>query len=159
MQVLILNQDKLGLSSDELARSLRKMRIEFLEGQTDMASGLERGALKTLEEFGDTAKLAEELVTNAFKNLEDVLVEFFQTGQLNFKQFIDSITADLTRLAVRDAITGPLAKLLFGKKDTGEEAAGKIKKGIIDGSKEGAEIFRKAIAGAAGGPVGMVPVF
>lgn len=141
MEALIKNQKALGLTSKELQSELRKVRLEFLEGQKGTAAGFERGAIKVLEEFTDTAKLAEEAVTNAFKNMEDVLVEFFKTGEFNFEKFIDGLTEDLTRLAVREAITGPLAELLFGGQGIGGL-------GGATGASGGAQQAAQAVEGA-----------
>ena len=158
MAVLIKNQKLLGLSSRELQSELRKVRLEFLEGQKSAGAGFERGAIKVLEEFSDTAGLAEDAVVNAFKGMEDAIVEFVKTGKLNFTSLIDGITEDLTRLAVREAITGPLAELVFGKKvDPAEQGAMKIKEGIVEGSKEGAELFRQACLDIAKAQAGGLP--
>jgi len=51
----------------------------------------------------------QEATTNAFKNMEDALVDFVTTGKLNFSNLVDSIIADLARMTIRQNITGPLA--------------------------------------------------
>jgi len=45
---------------------------------------------------------------NTFKKLEDALVEFVQTGTLNFKKLAQSIIADITRIFIRSQIIAPL---------------------------------------------------
>lgn len=91
---------------------LRELRIAALETARDAESGFERGLLKIQEEFTNTAVLAENALVNAFQAGEDALVEFVTTGKLSFSSLIDSIMADLARLAIRQAITGPLADAL-----------------------------------------------
>tara|TARA_R100001463_G_scaffold1211_4_gene5430 strand:- start:1632 stop:3434 length:1803 start_codon:yes stop_codon:yes gene_type:complete len=48
---------------------------------------------------------------NAFKKAEDALVSFVQTGKLDFKDLIDSLIADLARLAIRQRLISPLFSL------------------------------------------------
>jgi len=100
------------ISTEEFTKSLRELRLAFLDTQTDGASGLERGIIRLQTEFEDIASLVETTVVKAFKAAEDALVQFVTTGKLDFNSLINSILADLTRLAIRQAITGPLAALL-----------------------------------------------
>ena len=51
----------------------------------------------------------QEVGVNAFKTLEDGLVEFTTTAKLNFKDLANSIIQDITRIVIRQNITGPLA--------------------------------------------------
>ncbi len=46
--------------------------------------------------------------------MEDAIAEFVTTGKVSFSSFVDSVIADLARLAARQAITIPLANALFG---------------------------------------------
>lgn len=85
---------------------LRELKIASLEQNRDVASGFERGFLKVQDEITNFAAASEKVVTNAFHNMEDALVEFVQTGKLNFSALVNSILADLTRLLVRQAISG-----------------------------------------------------
>jgi len=67
-----------------------------------------------LEEFA--ARAAEvgpriyDAVSYAFSDLTDVLTEFCMTGKASFKDLADSIVRDLLRIAIRQNVTGPLAK-------------------------------------------------
>lgn len=60
----------------------------------------------------DMASKAERGVTSMFKNMEDALVNFVQTGKLNFGDFANSIIADLIRMQIQSSITTPLAGAL-----------------------------------------------
>ena len=51
---------------------------------------------------------------SAFGAMEAALARFVATGKLDFSGFADSVIADLTRIATRRYIVGPLADLLFG---------------------------------------------
>ena len=65
-------------------------------------------------EATDVWKGVASTVSNAFKNMEDALVEFVRTGKFSFSNLVDSILTDLARIAVRQSITGPLASGLAG---------------------------------------------
>ena len=43
---------------------------------------------------------------NAFKSAEDALLNFVQTGKLNFKDLVQSMLADLARVRIREFLTG-----------------------------------------------------
>lgn len=79
-------------------------RIKFVE------SDWRRGTRETFRDYIDHATNAAEqasfLFTNAFKNMEDGLVAFVQTGKLDFRSFADSVIADLIRIQARQALAG-----------------------------------------------------
>ena len=102
------------ISVDEYNLSLNRLKIQALESSRTLEGGLERGLRKVSEEFGNVSTVAENLVVNAFGKAEDALTEFVNTGKLNFKDLVNSIQADLSRLAVRQFITAPLANLFGG---------------------------------------------
>jgi hypothetical protein len=62
----------------------------------------------------DKGKQIGSALVNAFKAAEDAFVEFVTTGKLDFKSLANSILADITRIAIRQAILGPLANALSG---------------------------------------------
>ncbi len=53
---------------------------------------------QTITEYGTQI---EATLVNAFNGAEDALVDFVTTGKVDFKGFVDSILADLTRLMAR----------------------------------------------------------
>lgn len=112
----LLNQAFLNgdISTDQYNKKLRELNIAVLQLSTDMDSGLKLGVLRVAEEFTNVADVASNLVVNAFKNAEDALVEFVTKGKLDVKGLVDSIAADFARLAIRQAITAPLASMLAG---------------------------------------------
>ena len=65
-----------------------------------------------LDKYRDTVKDVNSQIANSFvstfKKLEDSLVEFVQTGTLNFKKLAQSIIADITRIFIRSQIIAPL---------------------------------------------------
>ena len=102
------------INTAEYGDKLVELRIKALENSKDMSSGIERGLLGLQQQYSDVASSAESVVTNAFKGMEDALVTFAQTGKLSFSDLVDSMVADITRLAVQQAIMKPLLEALGG---------------------------------------------
>lgn len=67
-----------------------------------------RSATQALENFKkDTIEgLMVKGFENAFKSAEDALLNFVQTGKLNFKDLVQSMLADLARVRIREFLTG-----------------------------------------------------
>lgn len=59
---------------------------------------------------GNAAANVQMVFTNAFKGMEDGLVQFAMTGKMNFSDFANSIISDIMRIYVRMAITGLIGK-------------------------------------------------
>lgn len=133
--------DNLTESQKEQIEVLKEQRLALvdLEYQTKRAfsTGAKEAFRDYVESATDAAKNAKELFSNSFKAMEDALVDFAKTGKFNFASFADSIISDLIRIAVRQAILGPLL-----------QAAG----GLFGGAFGGAGGFGAA-GGAAGGSV------
>lgn len=106
------------ISQQEFNVALRDAKIEFLDTQKDIVSGVERAFLKMGRDSEDLASQIESTITNAFKGAGDALHDFVTTGKLDFTSLINSIISDLARLAIKGAIIGPLSKFIGGE-DTG----------------------------------------
>ncbi|MCP5364115.1 MAG: phage tail length tape measure family protein [Hyphomicrobiales bacterium] len=85
---------------------------QALRASRDWRDGIERALRDYASEATNAAQIAERVTTDAFHGMEDALVRFVETGKLDFRGLIDSMIADITRLTVRAAITGPLAGAL-----------------------------------------------
>ena len=107
----------------ELYTQLAEQRINALQ-QADAASrqwvvGVKDGMNQYLDTITNNAAMARDALTNAFKGAEDALVQFVTTGKLNFKSLVNSIVADLARMAIRNSLAtlggdGGLIKSLVG---------------------------------------------
>ena len=68
-----------------------------------------QGAIRGVREYFDSIKNhadnAAEFTGGAFRSLQDTLSEFFQTGNINFGSFIDSVKRGLADLAAKAVIT------------------------------------------------------
>lgn len=120
----------------------------------DWSSGMKTGLAKYVDDVGNAAKQTDDLVTNAFKGMEDALVEFVKTGKLDFSSLTDSIISDLIRIQVRQNITGRLAT---GMQDFnwGSLFSGGSGGGSIGGGGAGGTDFMGSYAG--GGSTGNGP--
>ena len=114
---------------------------------------LGRESTSALDEARDAAE-------STFGGMEDAVAEFVTTGKLSFSGFVDSIIADLARIAVRRAITEPLANALFNA------LPGLFGGGPAPAAANGANLFGRlqagvghtgAIAGQPGGVSRAVP--
>ncbi len=106
IEALIKNQDLLGLSTAELEHEIRKLNITRLEGQRDSASGAQRAFLKLQDDATNAAAITEKAFTDAFKNIEDAVVEFAQTGKFSVNDFFRNFSEQLLRLGTQQAIAG-----------------------------------------------------
>ena len=103
-------------------------------------------ALGSLGRQSDSAlDQAQAAAESAFGAMESALTRFVTTGTLSFSGFVDSVIADLARLAARRAIVEPLAAALFGALP-----------GLFGAGAGGADAVRRLQAGVghAGGLVG-----
>ena len=65
--------------------------------------------VSNLQELVDAAVAAQQAAdafTNAFKGMEDALVQFAMTGKLSFSDMAKSIIADIIRIQARAAVAG-----------------------------------------------------
>lgn len=82
--------------------------ITVTEDGDDEVSRFVRTATQALENF--KKETIESMMVkgfeNAFKTAEDALMNFLETGKLNFKDFVNSVVKDLMRIRIREFLTG-----------------------------------------------------
>lgn len=103
-----------AINSQQYSKAVDDARIKLLDGQTDLASGIERSLLKIKQSYGDTATQIEGLMTNAFDGMSDALTNFVMTGKLDFKEFARSIIADLVKMIIKTLIYRAILSSLPG---------------------------------------------
>ena len=109
--------ETLSLTPEQTERAVaafESLRLAYLDTQTTLEAGFERGLLRYASSAADLADVAETAVVGSLRGMEDALVQFVSTGKVDFKSLADSIIADLARIAIQQSITGPLAGALFG---------------------------------------------
>lgn len=121
---MIIQARKSGKPLDDQAiidlRAITEAQIEAMKRLIESRQQLERswsyGETKALQQYiddsGNAAKQAQMLFTNAFKGMEDALVNFVKTGKLDFKSLVDSIISNLIRIQIQQSITQPLNNLI-----------------------------------------------
>ena len=102
------------ISSDDFVRAQEEARLVYLDSQTDLQSGVERGLIRFRQQFTDFAGAAENAVLGAFNSMEDAIVQFVQTGKIGIGDLVSFIISAFARLAARRFIVGPLFNLLSG---------------------------------------------
>lgn len=133
LQMPEIQSPKLGLGFDNVV-------FKSLEEQAEAAQALKDDLTKLAEAYEQTygiqipnaldgamAALAEyhkyatdatsrtfDAVTSSMQTMEDAFVNFVTNGKLEFSDLVNSMLADLARLAVQKNITGPLADWLGG---------------------------------------------
>lgn len=97
-------------ASREAGREIKAAADEAATGWAAVRDELARYA----EEAANWGKGLGNALTSAFRSAEDAVANFVTTGKFDFKALADSILADITRIALRSAILGPLANALGG---------------------------------------------
>lgn len=99
------------LADLEMEREERKRIAKATYTELDaLQSRWELGANFALQNYVDqatnVAQQTADAFTNAFKGMEDALVNFVMTGKLDFKSLANSIIADLVRIQARQMLAG-----------------------------------------------------
>ncbi|MCY3873222.1 MAG: tape measure protein [Rhodobacteraceae bacterium] len=109
-----------GIENDTLVREFEEAyegmveaatesyRRQLLEGQ-GFVGGMRTVFMDLAAEAQDGFELGRQAAENAFRGMEDALVDFARTGKLEVRDLVNSIIADLARIVIRQQITGPLA--------------------------------------------------
>ena len=87
--------------ADEIALA-QWVAQEKLAVSRDWQDGATRALQSYADDAGNAAKNVEDVMTMAFRGIEDVVVEFVKTGKLEFADLVTSINAEIARLAFRD---------------------------------------------------------
>lgn len=132
LQVEALNRllEEGRISQDQFTQSIRQTRIEFLETQTDLASGFERGFLKILEKTQDVASQAEEIITGAFDSMSQAIADLVVDGEADFGSLIRAINKQIVQLVVSQAFQTLFGGATGGGLGSGGNIFGSLFQGI-----------------------------
>lgn len=122
-----INKQTIGMSPEGTAGfakaatdafNLQQAILDINDAQKRTFTG---GAMEAFKKYGEEASNIGAQVgnafTNAFKGMEDAMVQFALTGKMSFSNFANSVIADIMRIMVRQAVVAPIAKsmgLMFG---------------------------------------------
>ncbi len=145
-KIAVLNTDTASIGLNNAEREKAKTLAEFeargiektsdayrelstaIDENTAAHRTFEAGAYEALNDYIDHATNAAEqtkkVFDDAFKGMEDALVDFITTGKLNFTDLANSIIKDIARILVQQTITGPIAEFLKGSLGSGGGASG-----------------------------------
>lgn len=112
------------ITYDQYIKKLDEAKTALLELERTAEGGFNRGLLQIKKDFSDVSDLIQQSMVDAFKGMEDALVEFVTTGKLSFNDLANSILADINRILIRQSITGPLANMLGGEATSGNTGDG-----------------------------------
>jgi phage-related minor tail protein len=79
-----------------------------------LLEGLTQGANSYLQSIKTVTESVKTAVENAFKGMEDALVNFVMTGKLKFSDLTRSILADMTRIVIQQTIMQPFTSFFKG---------------------------------------------
>lgn len=93
--------DILSQAEDQYAATVVRNYSRMQAANSDWTIGASAALAKYQEQASNVAGQVENIFTNAFNNMEDMLVDFTMTGKLDFKSFAQSVISDIVRMQVR----------------------------------------------------------
>jgi hypothetical protein len=116
------------------------------DGVAESLQGYADSAMETGRQIGDA-------LVSAFRGAEDALLTLVTKGKVDFRDLANSILEDITRIALRSAVLGPLANWLGGA--LGEMGSGLG--GSLGGSLTAAVAHSGGVIGVSALPQRQVP--
>lgn len=108
------DQKNIEAAAQALRDGLIPAMRERMELETSWSTGSKAAIDDYLNNINNAATQSKNLLTNAFKGMEDALVNFVKTGKLDFASLADSIVSDLIRIQIQKSIVGPMAASMSG---------------------------------------------
>lgn len=112
----VILEKTVGWNREEIAMFRERAQQYLAEKQAidDINDARKRtftgGALESIKKYGEDASNIGAQVgnafTNAFRGMEDAIVQFTMTGKASFSSFALSVVADIQRILVRQALIG-----------------------------------------------------
>jgi len=136
---------------------------DFINAKKEKEANWQLGASEALQNYlNDTQNVYKsmgDVVSKAFKGMEDALVDFVKTGKLDFKSLATSIISDMIRIQIQQSVMQPLGGALKSAGGLGGLfQAGKTLFGFAEGGdppvgvpsmvgEKGPELFVPKVAG------------
>lgn len=120
----------------QIDAALENLRLKELEGQNTLAAGIERASIRIKQEAEDLAAVGEKVVGVFADRGTEALIEFAQTGRLQFREFASSVLEDIQRIIARLLIVQALNAVLPGS----GSAAGPVSGGLNSGRAGGGTV-------------------
>ena len=90
---------------ERLSAARRKALQDADAASRSIATGLQDGLNSYLDTITNQAATARDALVNAFRGAEDAMVSFVTKGKADFKGLVNSMIADLARIAIRQALS------------------------------------------------------
>jgi len=131
-----------GTVPDELIARWKELEVlqNRVKNGSDVMAGIALGAKNYALEIGSFAQNVSDLVQKSFGDMADAFTDFVMTGKTSFSDLANSIIKDLMRIAIQQAIVGPIAN-----------GIGSLFSGFFGGGVSGAV---SGVAGKIGGAAG-----
>lgn len=92
----------------------KRQIAERIRQNYELARSWDTGVKVAIDEYLETitnaAEMSKQLFTDAFRGMEDALVNFIQHGKLSFHDLAESIINDIVRIYVRSLIMKPIVE-------------------------------------------------
>ncbi|WP_370679374.1 phage tail tape measure protein [Comamonas sp. GB3 AK4-5] len=106
----------------QVIKDAQDKEVQMFEGtlerkrqkERDWASGAQSAFNTYVENAQNAYQQSNQFATKMLGGMEDALVNFAMTGKLNFKDFANSVIADLIRIQMQKAVVGFLGSVLGG---------------------------------------------
>jgi tape measure domain-containing protein len=99
------SQDALGVSAVQVAQKQRELLIAANQDFT-LEGGLNTFFLELNQNVENVGKNISEIMTNAWQDAKDALIDFIQTGELNFANFLKNLERALLNSALDSLLAG-----------------------------------------------------
>jgi lambda family phage tail tape measure protein len=126
-----IEQETFNRAMAQADTDLAAAEDRLLRQSREWQDGVTRALGDYVEAATDAAKASEQVTTLALNTMEDALVGFVTTGRFEFAAFADSIMADITWIAARQAILGPMAGWMAGGGAEGGGGVGMMLAGLF----------------------------
>lgn len=88
------------------ANAEKEQTLATMESQRTFAGGWKDAFNSYVESATNAALQAQSMFQTVTRGMEDLIVNFVQTGKLNFKDFANSVIAEFVRIQARKVISG-----------------------------------------------------
>lgn len=147
----LLTEEQVALINNQIDKQhdLAESSKELIEINSEQKTALQEYADAAM----DSMAQVDNATVNAFRSMEDALVDFVRTGKMDFRSLADSIINDLIRMQIQQSITGPLSGAL-----SSAGGIGGIFEGMFGGGANvGAGLAGPKVGYAGGGYTGSAP--
>jgi lambda family phage tail tape measure protein len=150
-----ISQETFNRATVEAAEDFARAQDWLLRKSRDWQDGAQLALTDYVDEATNAARGAEETTIIAFQGMEDALTSMVVKGKLDFGSLADSIVADITRIAIKQAILAPLANAMLDGLSRPVPAGSSFLGGTAAAAgSAAADAAVKSAGGAAAGAVG-----